>query len=140
MAHHNIYDVWTWTGGHADGEKDMLAVAIKEAKEETGLTEVKPITDELIAVDVLAVNSHYKNNCFIPAHLHINLSYALEADETQLLQAKADENSAVAWWSIEEALQFAKEKEPRIAEVYEKIIKRVKTIEEGKTFKEDDRS
>ena len=37
MAHHNIYRVWAWTGGHADGEGDLLKVALKEAEEETGL-------------------------------------------------------------------------------------------------------
>ncbi len=36
MIHHNIYSTWTWTGGHADGNSDMLEVALKEAKEETG--------------------------------------------------------------------------------------------------------
>ena len=33
MVHHNIYNTWSWTGGHADGEDDLLKVAIKEAKE-----------------------------------------------------------------------------------------------------------
>ncbi len=37
MVHHNIYNTWSWTGGHADGEDDLLKVAIKEAKEETGV-------------------------------------------------------------------------------------------------------
>ena len=34
MAYHNIYDSWSWLGGHADGETDLLAVAIREVKEE----------------------------------------------------------------------------------------------------------
>jgi len=37
MIYHNIYDSWAWTGGHADGEEDLLVVALKEAKEETGI-------------------------------------------------------------------------------------------------------
>ena len=37
MVHHNIYNTWSWTGGHADGEADLLKVAIKEAKEETSI-------------------------------------------------------------------------------------------------------
>ena len=32
MAHHNIYKVWAWTGGHADGDPDLLAVALREAR------------------------------------------------------------------------------------------------------------
>ena len=40
MAHHNIYRVWAWTGGHADGEGDLLSVALREAREETGVEPV----------------------------------------------------------------------------------------------------
>ena len=37
MIYHNIYNSWSWTGGHADGETDLLAVALREVAEETGL-------------------------------------------------------------------------------------------------------
>ena len=37
MVYHNIYDSFAWTGGHADGVNDFLAVAVREAKEETGI-------------------------------------------------------------------------------------------------------
>ena len=37
MVWHNIYRTWSWTGGHADGESDLLAVAMREAREETGI-------------------------------------------------------------------------------------------------------
>ena len=46
MAYHNIYDSWAWLGGHADGEHDLLKVAIKEVKEESGL-DVKPISQDI---------------------------------------------------------------------------------------------
>ena len=36
MIYHNIYNSWSWTGGHADGETDLLAVALREVSEETG--------------------------------------------------------------------------------------------------------
>ena len=37
MAYHNIYDSWAWLGGHADGEEDLLAVALREVREESGV-------------------------------------------------------------------------------------------------------
>ena len=43
MIYHNLYNSWAWTGGHADGEADLLAVAIKEAKEETGVANIRPL-------------------------------------------------------------------------------------------------
>ena len=30
MVYHNIYNSWSWMGGHADGETDLLSVAIRE--------------------------------------------------------------------------------------------------------------
>ena len=38
MAYHKLYDSWAWLGGHADGERNLLSVALREAREETGLT------------------------------------------------------------------------------------------------------
>ena len=38
MIYHNIYNSWSWLGGHADGETDLLAVAIREVKEEAGIS------------------------------------------------------------------------------------------------------
>ncbi len=35
--YHKIYQSWGWVGGHADGNADLLAVAVKEVQEETGL-------------------------------------------------------------------------------------------------------
>lgn len=40
MVYHNIYHSWSWLGGHADGETDLLAVAIREVKEEAGIRHV----------------------------------------------------------------------------------------------------
>ena len=45
MAYHKIYDSWAWLGGHADGERDLLKVAVKEVKEESGVVHVRPILD-----------------------------------------------------------------------------------------------
>lgn len=47
MVYHNIYDSWSWTGGHADGDEDVLHVAMKEAKEETGIQTLVPVKEAL---------------------------------------------------------------------------------------------
>ena len=50
MIYHKIYKSWAWTGGHADGDSNLLHVAIKEAKEETGLKNVTPITETILGL------------------------------------------------------------------------------------------
>lgn len=57
MIHHNIYNSWGWTGGHADGDSNLLEVAIKEAKEETGIKNVVSATDEICSMDILTVTN-----------------------------------------------------------------------------------
>lgn len=127
MAYHNIYKAWSWTGGHADGDLDMLEVAIKEAKEETGIQQVKVITPQMIALDVLPVKAHIKKGDYISCHLHLSLAYLLEADETEDLTIKPDENSGVKWLTFEEVIEYAA-KEPHIQYVYKKILERAKHL------------
>ena len=78
MAYHNIYDSWAWTGGHADGEADFLKVAIREAMEETGITRVTPVTEDIFSLEVLTVDGHEKKGAYVSSHLHLNVTYLLE--------------------------------------------------------------
>ena len=57
MAYHNIYGTWAWTGGHADGEDDLLAVARREAQEETRIEHLTPIQTGAISLEILDVPS-----------------------------------------------------------------------------------
>ena len=74
MIYHNIYNSWSWTGGHADGETDLLAVALREVAEETGLQTLRPVSRELFS------------------------------DDPEPLRVKPDENSGVRWFAPREAL------------------------------------
>lgn len=105
MIYHNIYNSWSWTGGHADGERDLLAVAMKEAKEETGVQTIIPVREEIFSIEILTVDGHRKHGIYVPSHLHLNVTYLLEADEAEVLRVKTDENSGVAWFSLEDALE-----------------------------------
>ncbi len=109
MVYHNIYDSWSWTGGHADGETDLLAVALKEAKEETGLTRVVPVTGRICSVEILTVDGHVKRGRYVSSHLHLNVTYLLEADESEPLRGKEDENKGAAWFTPEDAVKASSE-------------------------------
>ena len=125
MAYHNIYQSWSWVGGHADGEADLLAVAIKEAKEETGLTDVKAICEDIYSIEILSVPAHEKKGQHVATHVHLNVTYLLVADEKQLLHIKPDENSDIKWFDIEEAIEASTEPEMKVVyrKLNEKLVK-----------------
>jgi len=129
MIHHNIYDTWTWTGGHADGDRNMLEIAIKEAQEETGLKRIKSLSDDIASIDILPVWGHYKKGAYVSAHLHLNTSYILVADDTHTLNTNFEETSGVKWIDVKELEVYSNE--PYLIDVYRKIIKRGKNIKEG---------
>ena len=103
MAYHNLYNAWAWTGGHADGDRDLLAVALREAMEETGV-HAEPVTDSVFSLETLTVDGHEKRGRYVPSHLHLNVTYLLRADENESIRAKADENAAVRWFTLSDAL------------------------------------
>lgn len=124
MAYHNIYDSWAWTGGHADGDDDFLHVALKEANEETGIKNLKPVSEEIFSLEIVPVNPHIKRGKFVSGHLHINVTYLLEADESDSLMIKEDENSNVGWFTLEEAVNASTEPHMRI--IYKKLNEKLK--------------
>ena len=100
MIHHNIRNAWAWTGGHADGNPDLLEVATREAHEETGVN-VIPISTDIASVDILTVTRHYKNQKYVNSHLHLSIAYLFTANDEDNLVVSPDENSAIKWFPIE---------------------------------------
>ncbi len=123
MIYHNIYDSWSWTGGHADGEENLLCTAVREAKEETGIEKLKPLFPSMVSFDILTVKGHIKNGQHVSAHLHANAAYLFEADDTQPVFPKPDENSAAGWLPIRLLSKYVTEKEMLF--YYEKLIRRI---------------
>ena len=125
MFYHNIYYSWALTRGHPDGDSDLLAVAKREAMEETGVTEIRVISEDIFSLEILTVDGHEKRGVYVPSHLHLNVTYLLEADEAEVLRIKPDENSGVRWFSLEEALAACSE--PWMIErVYKKLNAKVR--------------
>lgn len=100
FVHHNIRNVWGWTGGHADGDDDLLHVAIKEGTEETGISNLVPLSDKIASIDILPVFGHIKKSQYVNAHLHLSIAYILIADENNKVRICEEENSGVEWFPI----------------------------------------
>ncbi|WP_291563861.1 MULTISPECIES: NUDIX hydrolase [unclassified Clostridium] len=124
MIHHNIRGVWAWTGGHADGDSDLLHVAIKEAREETGVLNIAPLSKKIASVDILPVFGHNKRGKYVSSHLHLSIAYILICNELEKLVVKPDENTDVAWF---ETKMFTVEHfDAHDVYLYGKLIKRAK--------------
>jgi len=122
MAFHKIYQSWAWTGGHADGETDLLHVAMREAKEETGIEHLRLMGGGVISLEILPVWAHVKRGRAVGSHLHLNVSYLFEADDTLPLRVAEDENSAVGWLGIDRLDEYVSERD--MLPTYRKILNR----------------
>lgn len=98
LVHHNIRNVWAWTGGHADGEEDLLYVAIKEGTEETGVANLVPLSNKIASIDILPVFGHIRKSTYVNVHLHLSIAYVLIADENKEVRICEGENSGVEWF------------------------------------------
>ena len=127
MIYHNIYDSWAWMGGHADGEENLFAVAEREAKEESGITDIKAISEEIASVEILTVSGHEKHGKYVPSHLHLNATYFFEAPEEQELSVKPDENSGVMLIDMDDIKNKSSEKW-FVERIYSKLIEKTKKL------------
>lgn len=120
MVHHNIYNAWSWIGGHADGCADLFAVAKKELEEETGVTNARAVSDRPVTLEMIGVQSHEKKGKYIAPHIHLNVTYLFEVEEGVALKIKEDENSGVMWRSIEDVRND--NTEPHMRKLYCKLL------------------
>ena len=124
LVYHNIYDSWSWIGGHADGERDLAAVAMRELTEETGVANAQPVDcgpGGIYSLEVLTVDGHVKRGAYVSSHPHLNVTYLAVADPREPIRMKPDENSGVRWAPIDDAIRLSTE--PWIRDrIYRKLI------------------
>ena len=124
MAYHNLYHSWAWLGGHADGNDDLIAVAYKEIKEESGIEKVRLLDDNIFSLEVLCVDGHMKKGKYVSSHLHLNITYLFEADDKQDIRIKEDENSAIGWIAIDDIRNKVTE-QWFMDNIYQKLIDKI---------------
>lgn len=75
LTHHRKLDRWLQLGGHADGDSNVLAVAFKEAEEESGLSGFEQVGAGIFDLDIHPIPERKGE----PAHLHYDVRYVLRA-------------------------------------------------------------
>lgn len=130
MAYHLIYQSVGWTGGHADGEDDLLGVALREAREETSVTQICPQSRRILSIDILPVPPHEKHGKPVAPHLHYNVTYGLIAPKQQKIADKPDENRNVMWLDTQDIAKHCTE--PQMLPIYEKLVCRMRKIDAEK--------
>ena len=102
VVYHIINDGWIYPGGHADGDDNLLSVAVREVEEETGL-KAKILDENIYAIQSAPVKGHIKSGKYVSSHIHFDVLYLMEADDRIPLKYKENESKGVKWISFEEA-------------------------------------
>ena len=101
LMHHQKLDRWFQPGGHADGESNILEVAIKEATEETGLSIIKTLSNSIFDVDIHLIPENKKE----AAHFHYDIRFLFEADKETVLKINS-ESKELKWIKLVEIKNF----------------------------------
>ncbi len=110
LIHHRKLDRWFQPGGHADGNPDVAAVAMQEAQEETGLTQLRFVSEPpaIFDVDVHLIPARPNE----PAHFHYDIRFLIEADPTEPF-VESGETKAIQWVNCSEIAPFTNEESIR---------------------------
>ena len=95
LTHHRKLDKWLQLGGHADGDPDLLAVALREAREESGLASVRAVSGAVFDVDRHWIPPRKTE----PGHYHYDLRFLIEADPNEPLMT-SNESKDLAWVKV----------------------------------------
>ena len=118
MTHHKKLNMWLQLGGHADGEKDLKSVALKEAKEESGFNNFSILSEEIFDLDIHKIESMNEE----PEHLHYDVRFLLEADPNEQNIIISEESHDVKWIHLDDVLEYNSE------ESISRMVKKTKTL------------
>jgi 8-oxo-dGTP pyrophosphatase MutT (NUDIX family) len=104
LTHHRKLDRWLQLGGHADGDPDLAAVALREAHEESGLTGIVPVAPGLFDLDRHWIPARGQE----PGHWHYDFRFLLEADPAEPWTISS-ESKDLAWVDLDQVTTLSPE-------------------------------
>lgn len=97
FIHHKKLNRWLQPGGHADGDENVIYVAIREAEEETGLTSLSMLNSNIFDLDIHLI-PQFKD---VKAHLHFDIRFLFLANSSLPLVLNHESNE-VRWIPIDQ--------------------------------------
>jgi len=104
LTHHRKLNKWLQLGGHADGEGDVLKVALREAQEESGIKEINVLREEIFDLDIHLIPERGD----APAHYHYDLRYRFQVSGAEDYVV-SDESHDLAWVEVDRIEEFTNE-------------------------------
>lgn len=101
LTHHRKLGMWLQPGGHADGDRDLARVALRETEEETGLPDVT------VQAGILDLDRHWiPEHKGVPGHWHYDVRYVVRAGPNETF-AVSEESHALAWVPVTDVAEDA---------------------------------
>jgi 8-oxo-dGTP pyrophosphatase MutT (NUDIX family) len=113
FTHHKKLNKWMQLGGHADGMADIFLVALKEAKEESGLEQITPLSRQIFDIDIHLIPDQASG------HLHYDIRFLFKADRSKKLTV-SNESHTLAWIEFEKLHEYITE--PSVLRMHAKFL------------------
>ncbi len=104
LTHHKKLGKWLQLGGHADGDSNILRTALREVREESGLTAFEPVSTDIFDIDIHLIPKRKGN----PAHYHYDIRFAIQVTGSEEYVV-SDESHDLAWVEVKSLNQFTLE-------------------------------
>jgi 8-oxo-dGTP pyrophosphatase MutT (NUDIX family) len=123
LTHHRKLNKWLQLGGHADGNPDLLAVARREVEEESGLTEITPLSEGPFDIDVHSIPARGSE----PEHFHFDVRFLFAVNSNHPLTV-SDESHSLAWIPLADLADPADPKGLRVGESILRMVRKTPAI------------